>query len=287
MPHRARGTDAARLEAEWAARVRDNREQVDRIRRSPERPDFYAPVSAHFVDEPRRAGDAILEALLELARPGETWLDIGAGAGRYALPLALRVREVLAVDPSPAMLDGLRAAVAEHGIHNVRVFEGRWPDAAPPGLDADVALIAQVGYDVERIGPFLDAMEAAARRLCVAIMMDRSPAAAADGFWPTVHGMRRVPLPALPELVALLQARGTEPTVRELPRLERRFEVAEETLAYLRRQLWAEEGSDADASLLAEVERRTAAGWDGLSLDDGPSRIGLVTWRPSGEAAAV
>jgi SAM-dependent methyltransferase len=267
--------------------VRGNREQVERIRRGPERPDFYAPVSAHFVDDPRRADDPVLQALLELARPGETWLDIGAGAGRYALPLALRVGEVLALDPSPAMLDGLRAGMAEHGIRNVRILEGRWPDAALPDVNADEALIAQVGYDVERIGPFLDAMEAAARRLCVALMMDRSPAAAADGFWPPVHGMQRVPLPALPELVALLRARGTEPRVRELPRPERRFESAEEMLSYLRRQLWADEGTDTDAALLAEMERRRASGWDGLGLDDGPSRIGLVTWRPSPLAPTV
>ena len=39
---------------------------------------------------------ALLDILLSLARPGETWLDIGAGAGRYALPLALHVREVIA-----------------------------------------------------------------------------------------------------------------------------------------------------------------------------------------------
>ncbi|HEX6128320.1 MAG TPA: class I SAM-dependent methyltransferase [Candidatus Limnocylindria bacterium] len=283
----ARGTDAARLEAEWARRVRDNREQVERIRHGPERPDFYAPVSAHFIDDPRRTGDAVLDALLELGRPDESWLDIGAGAGRYALPLALRVREVLALDPSQAMLEGLRAGMAEHGIHNVRVLEGRWPDAAGPNLAADVALIAQVGYDVERIGPFLGAMEAAARRLCVAVLMDRSPAAAADGFWPVVHGVQRVLLPALPELVTLLRARGTEPMVRELRRPERRFDSAEETLGYLRRQLWAEEGTDAEARLLAEVERRMAAGWDARSLDDGPSRIGLVTWRPSRLAPTV
>lgn len=287
MPAGRRGTDAARLEAEWARRVRDNREQVERIRHGPERADFYAPVSSHFVDDPRRAGDAVLDALLELARPDETWLDIGAGAGRYALPLALRVREVLAVDPSPAMLDGLRAAMVEHGIHNVRVQEGRWPDAAQPDLAGDVALIVQVGYDVEGMGAFLDAMEAAARRLCVAVLMDRSPAAAADGFWPPVHGMQRVPLPALPELVALLRARGRQPQVRELRRPERRFDSAEETLGYLRRQLWAEEGTGAEGRLLAEVERRRAAGWDALSLDDGPSRIGLVTWVPSRLAPAL
>ena len=36
------------LEAAWAARVRANREQVDRLREVPDGPDFYAPVSGLF-----------------------------------------------------------------------------------------------------------------------------------------------------------------------------------------------------------------------------------------------
>ena len=36
----------------------------------------------------------MLDALLALVRSGETWLDVGAGAGRFALPIAR------ALDPS-------------------------------------------------------------------------------------------------------------------------------------------------------------------------------------------
>ena len=140
---------------------------------------------------------------MALASPSEAWLDIGAGAGRFALPLARVIREVIALDPSTGMLDGLRAGMAESGIANVRVISGRWP-ADADGLAVDVALIAHVGYDVEEIGPFLDAMEGAAGRLCVAVLMDQAPAALANPFWPEIHGEERVPLPALRELVALL-----------------------------------------------------------------------------------
>ena len=54
-------------------------------------------------------------------------------------------------------------------------------------------------------------MERAASRLCVAMLTDQSPASVADPFWPIVHGMERVPLPALPELAELLRARGRRP----------------------------------------------------------------------------
>src|SRR5690242_9129271 len=93
---------AADLEALWAERVRANRAQVDQVREVPDH-DFYAPVSSLFVADPRRTGEEALEAVLRLTAPTDRWLDIGAGAGRYALPLALEVAEVIAVEPSASM----------------------------------------------------------------------------------------------------------------------------------------------------------------------------------------
>jgi SAM-dependent methyltransferase len=287
MPTGERGADISRLQAAWADRVRANRDQVARIRRGPERDDFYAPVSAHFVSDPFRTDDEVVDELRRLARADDTWLDIGAGAGRYALPLALVVREVIALDPSPGMLAALRDAMGQHGIANVRVVQGRWPEAATTELRADVALIAQVGYDVEGIGPFLDAMEDAAGRLCVTVMMDRSPASAADGFWPAVHGMERVPLPALPELVELLRARGADPSTSWREREARAFATSDETLAYLRQQVWADAGDAVDGRLRAEIERRLLAGWDGLTMDSGPTKLAIVAWTPVRRQAQV
>ncbi len=205
-----RPAGARMLEDAWATRVRANREQAERVREVPSG-DFYAPVSALFVADPRRTGEPTLEALRSMARPDETWLDIGAGAGRYALPLALQVRRLIAVEPSPGMRRALRTGIAEHGIANIRVIAGAWPtalDLLGRSPAADVSLIAHVGYDIEEIGPFLDAMETATRDRCVAVLTDRSPASVADPFWPVVHGESRVPLPALPELLEALHARG-------------------------------------------------------------------------------
>ena len=136
--------DRAATEAAWGARVRAHHEQSARVRETPEGGDFYAPVSRLFVADPRRTDDEVLNHLLALAHPSDTWLDIGAGAGRYALPLALRVREVIALDPSPGMLAALHEQAIEHGIANVRAIEGRWPvdPTLGPAPTADVTLIA-------------------------------------------------------------------------------------------------------------------------------------------------
>jgi CTP:molybdopterin cytidylyltransferase MocA/SAM-dependent methyltransferase len=275
----------------WAERVRANRDQVDRVREVPDGHDFYAPVSALFRADPRRDDEPVLDRLRELVVPGETWLDIGAGAGRYALPLALLAGEVVAVDPSPAMLDALREQADEHGIRNVRAVEGRWPPE--PGGDvaaalgempqADVALIAHVGYDVEAIGPFLDAMEAAASRLCVAVLMERQPASAADPFWPPVHGEARVPLPALPEFLDLLRARGREPAVTVMEREPRAFASRDDLSGFVRRQLWVADGGEKErrfAEAFASLAVETPRGWE--LRDARPLPVGVATWAPFG-----
>lgn len=265
--------------AEWARRVQANNDQVAKYREAPERPDFYGPVASSFRADPRRTDEPALSVLQSLVEPEESWLDIGAGGGRYALPLALHAREVIAVEPSAGMLTVLREAMAEFGIDNIRIVESRWPMEADP-VTADVALIAHVGYDIADIGPFIDAMEASAKRLCVAVLLSKAPASLADTFWPAVHGVERVPLPALPEFLSLLLARGRLFEVRLSRRQPMTYHSAEDAARFLRQQLWVEPGSDKDQVLqrliserVEERDGRFAANWE-------ETPIGIVTWRP-------
>ncbi len=278
---------AAELEALWSERVRANRDQAERLRESTTS-DFYAPVSSLFVADPRRTDEPVLDVLQAIARPESRWLDIGAGAGRYALPLALRVREVIAVEPSAGMRRALRTGIDEHGITNVRVVPGTWPEALDdlgPLPAADVAFIAHVGYDIERIGPFLDAMEAAAGESCVAVLTDRSPGAVADPFWPVVHGEERVPLPALPDLVALLGARGRRTEVVRVERSTRSFDSVDALAAFLRRQLFIAEGSEKDVHFRASMPDMIAHRDGAWTLAEGPAgSVGVVTWPVPGSA---
>ena len=228
---------AAELETAWAARVRDNREQVDAVREVPDR-DFYAPVSSLFVADPRRTGEEALDALLSLARPTDRWLDIGAGAGRYALPLALRVAEVIAVEPSASMRNALRSGKAEHGLDNLTLVGAAWPDALaelgePPDRRRRVHRPRRLRHRGDRAVPRWDG--AGRGSLCVAMLTDRSPASVADPFWPIVHGMERVPLPALPELEELLRARGREPHTERVDRAPRTFDSFDGLATFVRR----------------------------------------------------
>jgi SAM-dependent methyltransferase len=260
----------------WAERVRANREQVDQFREASPA-DFYAPVAGMFRSDPRRQDDPSLEVLRALVRSDDVVLDIGAGGGRYALPLALATREVIAMDPSEGMRRVLRESMAEHGIANIRVVSGRWPgDAA--GLAADIALISHIGYDVEDIGPFLQTMEVAARRLCVAVLLEQPPPTEADRFWPLIHGVDRAALPSLPEFLTLLLARERLFEVQLVERSPQTYEQPDQLLAWLRQQLWTRPDGPKDIELqrvmrerLTQRDGRYALTWD-------PVRIGIVTW---------
>lgn len=260
--------------AEWGRRVRANREQVDRVREVEDGADFYAPVAPAFRADPHRQDDPVLNTLRTFVRPHECWLDIGAGGGRYALPLALQAREVIAVEPSAGMIAVLEDEMRRSGIRNIRVVQGRFPMS---GLEADVALICHVGYDIEAIGPFLAMMERSAPRR-VAVLFERQPTWAADALWPAVHGEPRATLPALREFLALHLARGVIPNVVTLEVPAASYESPERALDFARRQTWVRPGSEKDALLervvrgrLRERDGRFAYTWD-------PLTIGIVSW---------
>jgi hypothetical protein len=127
-------------------------------------------------------------------------------------------------------------------------------------------------------------MEAAARRCCVAVLMERQPSAVADAFWPPIHGEERVPLPALGDFLRLLEAMGRSFEVRRVPRPPRGFESVEQLLTFLRRQLWVAEGGAKDRRLVALVAERAVERDGRWYVDDRTVDTGVVSWRPPSAA---
>ena len=273
-----RPTAPAALEA-WRRRVSANREQAERLREGTAPRDFYAAVASDFRANPRRTDEPALDVLRALVQPGETWLDIGAGGGRYALPLALLAKTVIAVEPSEGMRTVLQAGMAEHGVSNVELVGARWPMQGAP--TADVALMAHIGYDIEEIGPFLDAVEASARRLCVAVLVTPSPPHPAEVFWPPVHGEARVSLPSLTEFLMLLLARSRLFELRLFAREAVLHADREGPLRWLYQQLFVAPDTE-KGRRLAALARDAITSREGrwaLSWSPVPT-VGVVTWRP-------
>jgi hypothetical protein len=217
--------------------------------------------------------------VLSLVEPADKWLDLGAGAGRFALPIALRCRGVIAVEPSNGMVSALREALDEEGIENVEVFQERWPGPSlAPG--ADVGFIAHIGYDIEEIGPFLDQLERQSRRLCAALLFVVSPTSDFAPLWQPVHGEPRVTLPGLREFAALLYARGRRPETQLIDLPPRSYKDVGALHEAARRPTWVLPGGEKDAALRIACEELAVQVEGGISLSSSPRSLGIVTWRP-------
>ena len=65
---------------------------------------------------PLRPLDPNLAVIASYIEAGDVVIDVGGGAGRISLPLALRCREVINVEPSPTMAIGFRTNAAGRGL---------------------------------------------------------------------------------------------------------------------------------------------------------------------------
>jgi hypothetical protein len=150
----------------------------------------------------------------------------------------------------------------------------------PNAPTADVALMAHIGYDLEEIGPFLDAVEASARRLCVAMLVTPSPPFPAEPFWPPIHGEARVPLPGLTEFLLLLLARGRLFELRLCAREPLAHADRDGPLRWLYQQLFVAPDT-AKGQRLAALARDAITSRDGRwALSWSPVPVGVVSWRP-------
>jgi len=79
-------------------------------------------------DNWKRSRDRI--AALDIT-PDSRVLDIGAGPGTLAVPLAGMVRHVTAVEPSEGMRECLAENIGSRGIRNITVVPKAWEDICP------------------------------------------------------------------------------------------------------------------------------------------------------------
>ncbi|MEM9777676.1 MAG: class I SAM-dependent methyltransferase, partial [Chloroflexota bacterium] len=102
-------------------------------------------------------------------------LDVGAGTGRFALPLANSVKEVTALDHAAPMLEILMQKMVDQNISNIRLQETAWEDAEV--VQHDVVLAAWSLYRLPDITAGMQKLiEATKRTLIVVASPGRPPA---------------------------------------------------------------------------------------------------------------
>ena len=172
-------------------------------------------VAAQFRFDPRRELDANLAVLASYVEREDVLVDVGGGAGRVSLPLALRCREVLTVEPSPGMAAEYSSLVEEAGISNARLLPVGWMEA--DAVKGDVAVTCDVTYFVRDIVPFIRRMEAASRRRVVITVWSEPPPSRGADLFRRVYGEPLAPMCGHQQLLPALWEMGILPDVRVLP----------------------------------------------------------------------
>lgn len=191
-------------------------------------------------------------------------LDVGAGFGALALPMARALGRVTALEPSPAMAAALRRAVAGGRLANVDVVEAAWGER--PLAAHDVIVCAHVGPLLRRGSSFLAGVGRLARR-AVVLVCD-APGGDDKFFFPELYplllGRTYSRSCGHTETLEAVRALGVKPTVTPIAyRSDQPFDSLEEAcdfwMAYMRL-----EGESPRAFLrdfLGPRLRRDGAGW--------------------------
>ena len=207
-------------------------------------------------------------------------LDVGAGGGRFALPMALKSKSVATVEPSDAMVEQLRSGMDEAGVSNVSVVHKVWEEAKVE--PADIVICAHVVYGVAKIEPFLRKLTTHARRRVLVLAFTHPPISRFSPFWKPVHGEERIEMPALPEIVNVLWEMDIYPNVDMLEEMgQRGFSNREEALNQLRQRVYVQPGTEKDERLLEAMNDLLVETSDGLTIKGAnPRYLGLVSWVP-------
>jgi SAM-dependent methyltransferase len=273
----------------WEQLVRAREEQWERLGLGRRGGDFWTSRAANFARFSRgvRLDDPVLERVREQLPAGDgRVLDVGAGAGRYAVPLAEMGARVLAVEPNAAMASVLGEEARARGV-SVAVEEAEWPAAASLVGSADVVLCAHVVYPIGDVVPFVRALDRAAR--CAVVMVARLGQVdeALAHVFEAVHGEPRVPMPALPELYMLLLQLGIPASVTMHP-FETRwsFADADAAVADAAGRVGVAPGSPQWATVEAAVRSRLVPRGDEVVLAPAPAYQGVIWWE-AGTRASV
>jgi SAM-dependent methyltransferase len=98
-------------------------------------------------------------------RPEDTVLDMGAGTGRLAVPIARRVARVTALDPSGGMLGILRERMEKGGLTNYSCLQMRWEDVViGRDIEPHDVVIAAFSLGFYDLGKALAQLDRSARR---------------------------------------------------------------------------------------------------------------------------
>ena len=226
----------------------------------------------------QEAPSPVAETVLECLGPERTVLDIGAGVGRFAVPLARGGISLEAVEPSPMMRQYLEGNVREAGVGDrVRIIADAWPTEAA-GI-AEVALAAFVLQFADDPVAFVRAMERhSTRRVVVALHVDPLWGRFRDVLAPLLPpGARRAGDASFKSLLTALIEADIVPDVHIFEQvMGPRWSSLDEAESSLKRRFHQDEPGQQAAlrQILEDHPEFWRTPW--------PVRAAILSWRPPG-----
>ncbi len=260
---------------DWAQRWRDT---VTRRTASGEgghpgehrRSDYWDHRAPSYARITRHRHDEFLRAVEPYISPRKTLIDVGAGAGRHAVPLAELMEWVTAVEPS----QGMRAQIPHRD--NMTVVASTWQDAevAP----ADIVICCHVLYGIEEPVPFIAKLQASARERVFIMLRQGAVPHPATELRRRMLGTPDLPVPQFSDLFMLLVQMGIAPQVTfvRYP-IVNRYTDMDEALEDSR-MLFGAGWDEARARTL--LDEMSSTDGDQLVIDSGIALSGIAHWQP-------
>jgi SAM-dependent methyltransferase len=168
-------------------------------------------------------------------------LDIGAGPGTLAIPLAPLVKEITSIEPGKGMVKVLKERMRKEEITNITTICKRWEDIDP---NCDLSgsydvVIASLSLTMEDIRLALQKMDAVSRGSVYLFWFVDMPfweKMYAD-LWKPIHGSDYYSGPKADCLFCVLYQMGIYANIEMLPlKKEYRFTNLNEMIAFFRRR---------------------------------------------------
>jgi SAM-dependent methyltransferase len=233
-------------------------------------PAYWDRRSASFARSTRTRADEFLNVLDPYVSRSKTLIDVGAGAGRHAAPLAEKVEWVTAVEPS----DGMRSRIPVKD--NMTIVASTWEDAEV--ARADLVICSHVLYGVADPEPFITKLERCARERVFILLRESDLPHPAAAIRRRLHGESGPRMPRFSDLFMLLMQVGIAPDVKFLryPSVNR-YANLEEALVDTRAMVG--DGWD-EAIGRPMLEELLTPDGDEMVFDGGSVLSGVAHWQP-------
>ncbi len=215
----------------------------------------------------------VLEVLKHLGA-NRTVLDIGAGIGRFTMPLAEAGCRVTALEPSSTMRAHLDDALQEKSMAGaVTVIPNPWPHAFENHFE--VVLAAYVVHFARDPAQFIKAMQDTATERCVLAVHVDSMMGPLEELWPVFHpDQAPLHMRVFSDVYPLLLEAGIVANVTVIEQGSPRFTDSASATSMLARRLAIQDDPQALERLTSWVTQH----WDRVT--GRRRRSAIISWRP-------